>query len=420
MTDSLPASILSLPPQCYLGRQPILDAAQNIVAYELLFRSGQSAAASVTDDRMATSNVIVNTICQLGMELVLDKRDGFINVSREMLMSDTLELLPPDRVVLEILETVEIDAEVVQRCRTLKACGFRLALDDFEYSPAYDALFELVSIVKFDVMLSSPAEIEQTLRILKPWAHIRLLAEKVEDRAQFEQCRDWGFHLYQGYFFAKPVILTGKKVHPNHVVLMRVIAQLASDAEINEIEATFKESPTLTLGLLRLVNSVGMGLGRKVASLQQAIVVLGRLQLQRWVQLLLYAQEGATSPSPVMQMAAMRAKFMELLSQHCPERTCSAEALTDQAFMVGMLSLVDAVVGIPLEDIFPQLGLADEVGNAVLRREGDLGRLLELIEHLENDRLAEAASTLGALEFSSDLINQANIEAMQWAANLEG
>lgn len=403
----------------FLGRQPILNERQNIVAYELLFRSGQVATAGVIDDMLATATVIINTISQMGIDKVLDKQSGFINVSYELLMSDMLELLPCDRIVLEILETVEIDDRAIERCRELKTKGFRLALDDFEYTPAYDALFELVDIIKFDVILSDAQTIEKTLNLLKRWPKLQMLAEKVEDQAQFQYCRELGFTLFQGYFFAKPAILSGKKTNPNQVTLMRVLSQLMGDAEIPEIERNFKESPNLTLGLLRLVNSVGMGMRNKIGSLHQALVVLGRRQLQRWVQLLLYAQDGGpVTTSPLMQLAATRAKTMELLSQRHPDRSHHTEDARDRAFMTGILSLVDAVLGMKMEEILGQLGLIDEVKNAVLLREGLLGQLLALVEKVEAGDFEAVSGLLKQVGLTPDDLNQAELEAMQWASSL--
>lgn len=403
----------------FLGRQPILNERQSVVAYELLFRSGQTAAAGVTDDMLATATVIINTISQIGIDTVLDKQSGFINVSYELLMSDMLELLPRDRIVLEILETVEIDDRAIERCRELKAKGFRLALDDFEYTPVYDPLFEVVEIVKFDVMLSDAKKIEDTLRLLKRWPALQMLAEKVEDQAQFQHYKDLGFTLFQGYFFARPAIISGKKTNPNQITLMRVIGQLMSDVDLVEIERSFKESPNLTLGLLRLVNSVGMGLRHKIGSVHQALVVLGRRQLQRWVQLLLYAQDGGSgSTSPLMQLAAIRAKTMELLSQRHPDRSHHSEDARDRAFMTGVLSLVDALMGLKMEDILGQLGLIDEVKNAVLLREGFLGQLLTLVEKVETGDFAAVSALLAGLGLTLAELNQAELEAMQWVASL--
>ena len=405
--------------EIYLGRQPILNSTQSVIAYELLFRSGQAATAGVTNDLQATATVIVNTISNIGIENVLDQHSGFINVSYDLLMSDMLELLPRERMVLELLETVAIDDQVIARCRDLKNKGFRLALDDFEYAPVYDPLFEIVDIIKFDVMLSDTPTIEKTLHHLKRWPRLQLLAEKVEDQAQFDCYRNLGFSLFQGYFFAKPVIISGKKANPDQLKLMRVISQLAADIEIAQIEQTFKESPNLTVGLLRLVNSVGMGMRNKVGSVKQALVVLGRSQLQRWLQLLLYAQDNAQSASPLMQLAATRAKTMELLMQRHPGKAQQGPDALVQAFMTGILSLVDAAMGVRMEDIIDQLGLIDEVKDAVLQRKGFLGQMLALVESVEAGDFNETARLLQALDLKLADINQATLAAIQWVADLD-
>jgi EAL and modified HD-GYP domain-containing signal transduction protein len=405
--------------EIFLGRQPILDIGQRTVAYELLFRSGQTLVSGVTDDLLATSTVIINTISHIGIDSVLDIHSGFINVSRSLLMSDTVELLPRERMVLELLETVEIDDEVVERCRQLKAQGFRLALDDFEYSPVYDALFPIVEIIKFDVMLSSRDDIHQTLERLRAWPHLKMLAEKVETVEEFEHFKALGFHYYQGYFFAKPSVLSAKKSNPNQVTLVRALSLIMGDAELNEIERVFKESPDLMLGLLRLVNSVGMGLARKIGSLHQALVVLGRRQLQRWVQLLLYARDGGSVSSPLMQLAAIRAKIMELLSQSHADQSHATEDAKDHAFMTGILSLVDVVLGGKMEDVLNQLGLIDEVRNAILKREGFLGRLLLLTEKLETEDFEAVALLAKELGINPIHLREAQFAAMQWAANLD-
>ncbi len=404
--------------EIFLGRQPILDVDQRTVAYELLFRSGQTSVSGVTDDLLATSTVIINTISHIGIESVLDIHSGFINVSRDLLMSDTLELLPRERMVLELLETVDIDEDVIARCRQLKEKGFRLALDDFEYSPVYKSLFPIVEIIKFDVMLSSRDQIHQTLEFLRPWTHLKMLAEKVETEQEFEHFKALGFHFYQGYFFAKPSILTAKKSNPNQITLIRALSLIMSDEEVTEIEKVFKESPDLTLGLLRLVNSVGMGLRNKIGSLHQALVVLGRRQIQRWVQLLLYAQGSGGTSSPLMQMAAVRAKFMELICQNHVDKQRTTMEATDHAFMTGILSLVDAALGTSMEEILDKLGLVDDVKDAILKREGFLGRLLLLTEKLESEEPEGIMELLEELKISHTNLNEAQLAAMQWAANL--
>jgi EAL and modified HD-GYP domain-containing signal transduction protein len=404
--------------EIFLGRQPILDSHQGTFAYELLFRSGHQLAAGVTDDLLASATVIINTISELGMDSVLESHAGFINVSRSLLMSDVLELLPHNRIVIELLETVEIDNEVIERCRQLKAMGFRLALDDFEYTPAYDPLFPLVEIIKFDVMLSTRETISKTLKILTRWPHLKMLAEKVETQEEFDHFKSLNFNLYQGYFFAKPSVLSGKKSNPNQISLLRALGLIMSDAEIDEIERPFKESPDLMVGLLRLVNSVGMGLTRKIGTLHQALVILGRQQLQRWVQLLMYAKSGNAAAGPLMQMAAVRAKTMELLSQSHVNQIHTTHEATEHAFMTGILSLVDVALGVDINEIIEQLGLIDEVKQAILTREGFLGKLLLLVEKCETEDFVAINELLKELEISSANLGEAQLAAMQWAGNL--
>ena len=402
----------------FLGRQPILNQLQEIVAYELLFRAGHTLTANVTDDLQATSAVIINT-AQLGLHHVLDRRDGFINVSRDLLLSDMLELLPRHCTVLEILESVTVDDEVVERCRELKAMGFRLALDDFEYTPAYDALFELIDFIKLDVLALDAPKLEATLLLLDSWPHIQRLAEKVEDMEMFERCTGLGFTMFQGYFFARPAILSGRKAHPNQIVLSRVTGLLMSDAELPEIELAFKGCPALTLGLLRLVNSVSVGSNRKIETLKQALLVLGRKQLQCWVQLLMYAQDNrSAADNPLLQMVALRAKIMELLSQRHTDVDHNNAHAMDKAFMVGMLSKVDVVMDMTLDEILGQMGVTGEVVDAILQREGFYGQLLALVEALEAGDFVAAEVLLESIGFTLEVLCETQLEAMDWASNL--
>jgi len=369
--------------QIYLGRQPILDAQQATVAYELLFRGGDTVDSNVTDDLLASANVIINTISQFGIEHVLNGRLGFINVSHQLLMSDLLELLPPKHMVLEILETVEIDDSVIVRCRELKANGFRVALDDFVYNPSYDPLFEIIDIIKFDVMLSSREEIAQGMAAIRKYPRIRLLAEKVEKLEEFQHFLGAGFSMFQGYFFARPTVITARKANPAQATLLRVMGMIQKDEDPSQVEKIFKESPHLSIGLLRLVNSVGMGLRTKVGSIQQALIVLGQRQLLRWVQLLLYSQTADSTSSPIFQLAAVRARFIELVAQSLAKDPKQVKGLADNAFMAGILSLVDVVLSMKMEDVISELWLVEEVKEALLERKGSLGHLLMLSEKME-------------------------------------
>lgn len=400
--------------EIFLGRQPILNREHRIVAYELLFRAGHTAEAGVTDDMQATASVIHHAFSEMGVQAVLGPHAGFINVNAEMLLSDLIEILPRSQVVLEILETIEVDDAIVERCRLLKQRGFMLALDDFVYDDRYRPLLDLVDIVKIDLLLHTPEQLRAIVGRLRQWP-IRLLAEKVDSAEQARVCRELGFELFQGYYFAKPSVLSARRVNPTQITLLELVL---TDADTAQIERVFKQNPHLTYNLLRLVNSAGSGCAHPIATVAQAIVLLGRMQLQRWLQLLMFTlQENAPYPSPLLLMAATRGRMMELLAL----RKGSDALLRESAFMAGILSLIEGVIGNPLSKIVQELSLGEHLAAALLRREGELGVLLDVVEsveHADPGRTLRLLDAAGGLELS-DLI-EAEIEAMAWTHQIAG
>ena len=403
--------------QLYLGRQPILDRDQRLVAYELLFRNGSRNAAEVTDGVRATATVIANAFSELGIEAALGGCRGFINVDEDFLFSDVLELLPRHAVVLEILETVPPTAAVIERCRELKAAGYTLALDDVvQLAPEFAELLALVEIVKVDIQPLSRVELMQLAIKLKPTGK-QLLAEKVDSREQMEQCLKLGFTLFQGYYFAKPTIIAGRKLDHGQLSLMKLMSLLMRDAETAELEEALKPEPGLTINLLRMTNSVGCGCAEKITSLNHAITVLGRRQLQRWLQLLLYsANDRQGAANPLLLLAATRGRLMELLAA---EARSNDGVFTDQAFMVGIMSLIPALIGLPIQEIITPLGLATPVHQALCDRSGELGALLRLTESCEDGDLAGLREVLAALpNLGPKAVNRAQTEALQWANDI--
>ncbi len=397
--------------EIFLGRQPILDREQRIVAYELLFRAGHTRDAGVTDDMQATASVIHHAFSEMGVQAVLGPHLGFINVSADMLLSDLIEILPKSQVVLEMLETIDVTDAVVERCRLLKQRGFALALDDFVYDDRYRPLLDLVDIVKIDLLLHAPDELRAIVDRLKKWP-VRLLAEKVDSAEQAQLCHRLGFELFQGYYFARPAVLSARNTHPAQLALIQLLELVLADAETGKIEEVFKLYPNLTYNLLRLVNSAGYGSTRRIETVAQAIMLLGRKQLQRWLQLLMFTlQENSSYPSPLLLMAASRGRMMELLAMR---KGCDA-ALRDSAFMTGIFSLIENVIGKPLPEIVQELNLGEQLAAALLHRQGELGALLNLVESVEHHDLG---STLAALEVAGGLslsdLTMAEIEAMAW------
>lgn len=399
----------------FLGRQPILDRNQHIVAYELLFRSSsQGLSANVTDDMLATAHVITHAFSELGIASVLGDKKGFINISADLLLSDMIELLPQDKVVIELLETIRVDNQIISRCRELKAMGFSLALDDFAGDSQFEPLLDIVEVVKFDLPQMGQEALEKYVSHIKRWP-VKLLAEKVEDIDQAVQCKGLGFDLFQGYYFARPVVLSGKRADSSKLTLLKLVELILGDAETQEIEQAFKRDPSLSYNLLRLVNSVAVGTRHKISSLKQAIVVLGRQQLQRWLQLLLFVNQGGDMQNPLLELAATRGKLMELLAVAQSERDKDHH---DRAFMTGIMSLLDTLLGMPMGEVVKQANLASDVENALLKHEGKLGNLLLLVEKIEHNDFGAAEGLLADMQLNQGNLVQAQIEAMRWANQL--
>lgn len=415
---SPPVSLGDLPEQdvFYLGRQPIVGRRRELVAYELLFRSGERNMADVVDDFVATATVINNAFLNLGIQGAIGDRRGFINVNEDVLMSEVIEILPRDRIVLEILEHVEITPPLLERCRQLKQDGYLLALDDVVHlSEAQSRLFDSLAYLKIDITDMA----ESTLRDFVALGHLHglaVLAEKVETDSQFNFCHTIGVDFFQGYFFARPTILSGRAVQPSKILLINLLRLLAADAEIDAIERALKEAPDLTVRLLRMANTVAMEQTRKVSSLRSAILVLGRVQISRLVQVMLFAGHfGADLGSdPLVQTAAIRGRLMEhLATAH------GLSHLAGEAFMVGILSLADSVFGQSMIELLKMLNLDTALEEALLYRRGPLGRLLILVEASEQPASPDFAMVLAGLR-GADIIgfNRMQVEAMRWANSL--
>ncbi len=402
--------------ELFLGRQPILDRDQNLVAFELLFRSSQVNGAQIDDDLLASATVINHAFSELGVEHVLGRYLGFINLSAPLILSDVIELLPKDRVVLELLETVEVNDNVTARLKELKAMGFKLALDDYlGEEEKYHEVLGVVDIVKVDVLALNAAQIRQITERLRRWP-VRLLAEKVDLRDQVDLCTSLGYELFQGYYFARPTIIKGRRLSHAEAAIMRLLGLVMADADTPDIEQVFKQNPDLSFNLLRLVNSVAVGSRTKITSLSQALVLLGRGQLQRWLQLLMYAissSPDAKFPSPLLVLAATRGRMMEQLATAW---SGASDEVHDRAFLTGILSLVSALLGVPLSDVLKTLPLPDEVRLALLDRSGTLGdmlRLVELVEQTDVPAIAAMLSRIPSLEATT--VNKAYVDAIEWA-----
>ncbi len=400
----------------FLGRQPIVGAKGELVAYELLFRSSHKNKATVFDDIAASAEIINYAFTDLDIESALAGKSGFINVSQALLMSDVLKMLPQQGVVLEIPETVEFTPEVVARCRELRQGGYTLALNHVvALTESQRAVLPFISVVKINV----PALCRDDLTVLARRSRLygaQLLAEKIDTVVEYEFCRDIGFDLYQGYFFARPTILPGHSMQSSSLVPLKLISLIARDAEIEELEDALKHAPDLTMRLLRTVNSVALSRPRKIDGVRGAILVLGRTPLNRLVQITMFARQGrlGAGADPVTQLAVIRGRLMETVAQ-----LLGWSWAVNGAFMVGMLSLVDTLFGHELSEIIIPLNLEENVTQALLHREGQLGLLLQLAEASELEDFSRVSVLMDALGLHDlDAFNRIQLDALRWASSV--
>ncbi len=399
----------------YLGRQPIVGRQGELVAYECLFRSSPANRAAVIDDVAATAAVIKHAFLDLGIEAALGDKTGFINISEELLMSDLIELLPPHRVVLELLETTRVTPDVIGRVEALRAARYRIALDDVTaYSEPLGHLLPFVDLVKIDILNMTPETIASIAASFRPLVKT-LLAEKVETSAQFAQCRGLGFNLFQGYYFAKPTVLAGSAIQPAEMALLKLLAALAADADIEALEDILKRLPDFTLRLMAMANAAGRRGLHTVKTLRQAIVALGVIQLRRLVKIVLFARQSTlpASANPLLQTAILRGRLMELVA----EIACSTEVRRD-AFMVGLLSLADALFNQPLSAVLEVIQPDTQWTAALLHRQGKLGKLLsmaEAAEQADDHQLVNSLSVLGMNDI--ERFAQLQVEALRWAGS---
>ena len=411
----------------FLGRQPILDRNQQLFAYELLFRNASAEKgnfARFDDGNRATATVIVNTFMELSLADALGPYQGFIKVDQGLLFSDLIDALPAHAVVLEILESVPKTPETIARCEQLRHADYVLAMrvPPTAAALADRKLLDLAQFVKVDISRAKPDELKLAIEALKPLRKIRV-AEKVESLAEMQLCHEFGFDLFQGYYFARPAVIQGKRLQSSEQAVLRLLGLISQEADTAEIEAVFKREPVLTINLLRLTNSAGAGLTTHISSLRHAITLLGHRQLLRWLQLLLYSGASSQTPvtNPLLQLAATRGRLMELLADYTPEAKQHGRDFIDQAFMVGILSLMPALLGVNASEVLAQLPLAVPVHEALIDRKGVLGHLLTLVESMDDDtgtqtQTADALEYLPTIDVAS--ANGCLTRALGWANNL--
>ena len=344
----------------YTARQAILNRKENVVAYELLYRGGPENIFPQIDPHKATSKLIMRTHLNQGLAVITSGKPALINFSEESILTGLPLILPPKEVMIEILETVTPSDEVYQACRTLYHKGYHLALDDFVYKPEWNRFFNLVKLIKFDIQATSLDELTPLINKLKARKNLKILAEKVETKAEFLQAKKLGFHFFQGYYFCKPEMSENKEIDTSQVVFFNLMQEcLRTQLNINKLTGYFERDVGLSFKLFKFINSGILPLTQKITSIKSALIYLGENETKKLMLLLTTGILAIDKPQELTRLAIIRAKFCELMAaKTMPE-------LADAGFMVGLFSLLDAMLDSPLEKILTDLSLAPEVLTAL-------------------------------------------------------
>lgn len=396
----------------FVARQPIFELGRGLFGYELLYRRDAEIQRADGQDGYMSAEVISGALLGIGLKAITNGGLAFVNFSRVQLINESWNLFEPGDVVVELLESVEPTEETIAACRKMVEAGYRLALDDFVYTEATEPLLELASIVKVDVLGRPMDEIREVVQRLKPTG-VRLLAERVETATVRDECTKMGFELFQGYLFSKPETLTKTDVAAGQLATMRLLNLLADpDTSDKQLDAAFQSDLALSYKLLRIVNAASMG-GRGIASIPHAVRLVGRETLHRWLSVILVASLGRLGDvsHEVAFTAITRARMCELLAT-----TAQGPRAGSGAFIVGLLSLLDVLLEVPMDKILANIELSDEVRGALLRRGGPFGAPLQLVEEYEKANWDGARNLAIDSDVPDEMLPNLYIDALHWAA----
>jgi EAL and modified HD-GYP domain-containing signal transduction protein len=392
-----------------LARQPIFDGNMKVVAYELLCRNSDLKFISTSDGDAASSQVLLNAFTELSIEEVVGSHKAYVNFTRALLTSP-----PPfgkQKLVIEVLEGQTIDAAMLYSLQQLREQGYTIALDDFELSSDTEGLVPYADIVKLDVLALSPEKLSEHVRHLKSFG-LTLIAEKVETYEMFEKCKAMGFDLFQGYFLAKPRVISGRKISENKQSVLQLLSALHDpDIPLDQVERMIARDTLLSFKLLRLVNSAAFGLSRNVDSLRQAIMLLGLTKLRNWVNLLALSNLSG-KPHELSITALTRARMCELIASKIYQRS-----RPDSYFTVGLLSTLDAFLDTPLEELLRNLSLSEALNQAMLSHTGPEGQVLEIVQLHEQGHWQDIDwEYLTKLGINPEDLADIYIDALRWVA----
>ena len=391
----------------FLARQPIYDQQLNVFAYELLYRKKEVDQAHISDGDKATSDVIISALVDIGLENMVGNRLAFINMTRGFLLGELPLPQMQEQIVLEVLENDVLDDSLQTGLEEMAKSGYRIALNDFIYTPKFDRLLEISQFVKMDVSILSDTDLENHVDVLRKH-NIKLIAERVESQEKFEQCKNLGFDYFQGFFFCKPQVVIGKRVEGNRMIVLKLIAELQNpEVSMDELESLIGHDATLAYHLLRYMNSAFYALRIKIESIKHALTLLGTDEVRKWASLMLMLRLTDKKPKELMLTGMMRAKMAELLA--------ADKQNADQYFSVGLFSILDALLDMSFQEVLETLPLTEEMTSALDDHAGEMGSVLRNIKLYEQGNWDELMKVIDRTKYQ-----KAYLEAIKWSTELGG
>ncbi len=397
----------------FVARQPIFTRDLSVYGYELLFRSSLENFYSGQDPDHASAKVLVDSLSVFGLELITDRKRAFVNVTRETLLGEYLHLLPAEMTVVEVLETVEPDREVVAACKAIKQAGYLIALDDFVYRRDYKALLDLADIIKVDVLTMSEEE-QRALIEQRSHTPVRFLAEKVETQAMYEATAKMGYSLFQGYFFSKPAVLSRKDIPAHKVSYLRVLNEVnRPQLDFEQIECIIRQDLSLAYKFLRYINSAHFAWRSEVKSIRRALILLGENQTKKWIYVAALACMSDDKPEELMVQAIVRAKF-------CESMAAKVKGLNDRSedmFLMGLFSLLDAMLDRPLAELMDELPIAEDIKQALTCGQNPLRDVFDYVLAYERGDWANVSDRTAQLDLREPVTPRLYEKAVEWAAD---
>jgi EAL and modified HD-GYP domain-containing signal transduction protein len=402
--------------EALIARQPIFDRNRQVYGYELLYRSDRAHNEfDGTESAFATKQVISNTVMSIGLENILGDKKAFVNFDQRLLSEGIYLNLPPQAAVIEILESVAPTADLIALCRAVREQGYMIALDDFVSTPQFEPLTELAQLIKVDIRSTSVPEQERLLHTYKPRG-IQLLAEKVETYEEFERVLAAGYDYFQGYFFARPSMIHRKEVPAQKLTCLLLLSEVQKpEPDVKRLDDVIRGDVALTYKLLRYVNSALFGRDGHVQSIERALVILGTDNIRRWAGLATLPRLAVDKPGELATLAIVRARFCESLIK------LAGISLADEAFLMGMFSLLDALVDRPLDEALRSVGVGPEITNALLGTASDestLSRTYRLSRGYERGDWDQVETLTQAYGFEASAVRDAYLGATLWASQM--